>query len=998
MVFLLLILVRIWHLAVVQHEAKLEEASRPQRRTVIERPDRAPIFDRNGLPLALNRVQYNASLCYAPIRAVRRVVISIEKGKKIKTYPRKEYITQLSEKLAELLHLNAREIEDIIYAKAAILGNMPYLLKENIAEESYFKLKMLEQSWPGIVADIAPRREYPQGRVAGELIGYIGPISSAEYQRVLETMQRLRAEENFQALEELERHAYSLNDLTGKMGVEASFDQQLRGERGKKIYLADTRGNFLRLLPGGEEAVPGHALRLTIDAELQAYAEQLLVEYEQAPPSMRPVDLSRQENIPPAQPWIKGGAVVVMNPKTGEILALASHPRFNPNDFIAKRPTRNRILETEAALAEIWDFRLPLVRERFNVQSGSFTEEEIALSWKNYLKLILPKQSVVVAQLNRFNRIEDAVFVQTEVDKLLSLFDSTPRKVFDRLYEEEGLDYTIAERDYFAKRLPEVSDEVRHVKSLLAPYFDPIKRNDEKLLLVDLYRLLVDYERFSPQLLARVKQFTLEDYRAVMGHFCQIEEGVKEIVHKLFEETLFQDWREEHFKNYLASKRKLERAQKRKYSRPYTDYLYEKKEELFGQLWEKFRLAWIICFLSGEGEVPFKSELCSAPFPWQDAYLCVKQQITGLSIEEQCAFFQTLRSFDTLDRPLLGYYSGIRSQREKHLAAAFYPRYGYGTARSFAFRQATVIGSIFKLVPAYEAMRQQFLRNLEEAKGCTDINPLVITDDKHRVEGKGWNVGFTLEGRAIPLFYKGGRLPRSEHAGVGRVDLERALERSSNPYFALLAGDILDDPEDLVRAAHLFSYGEKTNIRLPGEYAGMLPKDVVYDRTGLYSMAIGQHSMVGTPLQTAVMLSAIANGGQIMRPKIALDEEDEVRWELFMPTVIQRKLINGMRRVVMGEHGTARFVRQNFPLTLCERMVGKTSTAEVMERYSLDGKYGTMKAKDIWFGGILYHDKECRDPDIVVVVYLRQGNFGRLAAPYAFKIADKWDHRQKLTK
>ena len=1003
LVCLILIFFRIWHLTVIQHDEKIEEASRPQRRTIIDKPERATIQDRNGIPLAINRAQYNASVCYGPIREVRRIVTTVEDGKKVKKFVRKEYVTKLSEKLADLLHLNAIEIEDNIYAKAAILGNVPYLLKENISEECYFKLKMLEESWPGIIAEVAPMRVYPQGSVAGELIGYIGSISGSEYRIVMEKMQKLRVEENLVELEELERHAYSLSDLKGKMGVEASFDQELRGERGKKIYLADTRGNHLRALPGGEEAHSGRPIKLTIDAELQAYAEQLLIEYEQEQPSMRPTDVKRRMLIPPSQPWIKGGAVVVMDPKTGEVLALASYPRFDPNDFIAKKETVNRILETERSLREMWDFRLPLVRERFDLFAGCSVEEAIELNWENYLKLILPENSAVVKQLQIFGSVKDAVFIQEKVERLLALFDADARKVFEVLYEEGkiGLEFTLPERDYFANRVPEVIDEINHLKGELAPYFDSIELNYEKLLLVDLYRLLVDRERLDSKIFERIQKLSLGDYRLVSGHFFQVEEAVQEITYALFEETLFADWRQKHFKAYLVSMRKKEKAEKRRYAKPYTDYLHEKKRELFDELWEEHRFQWITLFLTGKGEAPFRDELAAwaqelgsgayPALPWRDSYLKVKN-IAKLPVEELPALFQSFRSFDELERPLLGRYSGIHSQTEKHLAAAFYPRYGYGTARSFAFRQATVIGSIFKLIPAYEAMRQKFVRNLEEGRSTADVNPLTIIDDKHRVYGKGWNIGFTTEGRAIPLFYKGGRLPRSEHAGVGRVEIERALETSSNPYFAMLAGDVLDDPEDLVRAANLFSYGEKTEIRLPGEYAGILPKDVVYDRTGLYSMAIGQHSMVGTPLQTAVMLSAIANGGKVLRPKIALDEEEEVRWELFLPKEIQRKLVMGMKRVVMGERGTARFVKRSFSPDLCERFVGKTSTSEVIECYGLDGKNGRLKAKDIWFGGVLYHDKECTDPDVVIVVYLRQGVFGRLAAPYAFKIAEKWNN------
>ncbi|MCH9611160.1 MAG: Peptidoglycan D,D-transpeptidase MrdA [Chlamydiales bacterium] len=978
MVFLLLIVARIWHLSIVQHDEMLQEASRPQQKTVIEKPQRAQILDRNGVVLATNRAQYHASVCYTPIRQVRRVKTVIEDGKKVKKYIRRDYISDLSHKLGEILHLNPVEVEDAIYAKAAILGNVPYRLKENISESCYFQLKMLESSWPGIVAEIAPRREYPLGDVAGELIGYIGPISSSEYNSQMQKLQQLREEEEFEQLEEFQKSACLLNDLTGKMGAEASFDQQLRGQKGKSCYLADTRGNILRKLPGGDEPKEGSALNLTIDSRLQAYCEQLLVDYENEAPSMRPADIKRREKIPPLKPWIKGGAIVVMDPKSGELLAMASHPRFDPNDFVQKKKSINRILESEGALAEIWEFRQKLISE----------SQSVEMTWENYLGSILPTSSIVVQQLKKFGSVKDALFVQEKLSELFALFDESPRHVIDVVYEDQkiGVQFTIAQRDHFANKMPEVIEQVRGIKSALAPYFDPIELNYEKLLLADLYRLLI-----NPDLFVKQYDISLADYRLVSGHYFQVESALRNIIYDLFEQGPFAAWREEHFKSYLASMRKKERAEKQRYAKPYTDYLERKKRELFAELWEENRDQWLLLFLTGRGSAPFEEELqawCNElaagahlALDWHRSYCQVKR------MAHLPELFATFRSYNELEDDLWGWYPGLRSQTLKHLAAAFYPRYGFGTARSWAFRQATSIGSIFKLVPAYEAMRQTYLSHLEMGKSVADINPLTIIDDKHRVGRKGWNVGFTLDGKVIPHYYKGGRLPRTEHAGVGRVEVERALETSSNPYFAMLAGDIMDDPEDLVRAANLFSYGEKTLVSLPGEYAGHLPDDVVYDRTGLYSMAIGQHSLVGTPLQTAVMLSSLANSGQVLKPLISTDEEKAIRWELFLPKEIERKLVGGMRRVVMGEKGTARFVRRSFPDSLCERFVGKTSTAEIIQRYSLDGKNGTLKSKEIWFGGILYHDPDCKDPDVVIVVYLREGIFGRLAAPYAFKVA-----------
>ena len=147
------------------------------------------------------------------------------------------------------------------------------------------------------------------------------------------------------------------------------------------------------------------------------------------------------------------------------------------------------------------------------------------------------------------------------------------------------------------------------------------------------------------------------------------------------------------------------------------------------------------------------------------------------------------------------------------------------------------------------------------------LNPLSI-DDRITRQGKDLCVGFHADGSPITRYYKGGRMPRSLSSKIGNVDVLKALERSSNPYFALLAGDVLNSPNDLARAASLFSFGSKTGIDLPGEISGNIPNDLETNRTGIHSFSIGQHTLVVTPLQTSVMLSSLVNGGKVFKPKI----------------------------------------------------------------------------------------------------------------------------------
>ena len=90
---LLLILIRVWYLSIVQHEDQLEKARRPKRRTVIEKTERATIRDRFNIPLALNKIQYNAAICYADIRQIPAAKWeSNAQGKRVRIPARSNYI------------------------------------------------------------------------------------------------------------------------------------------------------------------------------------------------------------------------------------------------------------------------------------------------------------------------------------------------------------------------------------------------------------------------------------------------------------------------------------------------------------------------------------------------------------------------------------------------------------------------------------------------------------------------------------------------------------------------------------------------------------------------------------------------------------------------------------------------------------------------------------------------------------------------------------------
>lgn len=1112
----LLISFRLWHLTVIQSDDRYEEAVRPKKKTVLEPAKRATIRDRFNIPLAVNKIQYRASIIYSQIKEIPTVgYTKLENGERVRVNKRKEYIQKLAEVLGKELNLDPKRIVDLIYAKASLYNHLPFVIKEDLTEKEFYRLKMLEKDWLGLQAGMYPKRVYPLGRVASDIIGYIGAINRQEYDKIISEIKELEAflsneeeekeesfitltrEEGLSRLKELKDKAYTLVDSIGKMGIEGYFEKDLRGYHGKKYYDSDARGNFLRELPGGRNPLPGHRLLLTLSSELQAYAEELLIQNE----SLRKPRISDYEKSKsPKDPWIKGGAIVAMEPRTGEILALASHPRFDPNDFIhssdskIKQEKENNILrwfETEAYLGAIWDGKVPMKRERFDPLKG-IQEEEKGLSWETYLDFLLPETSVLKKKLSKGFTLDEAVKVARSGEELLFLSGQKNLTVLiNYLFSNEPHIQSGSKIGALAQKKIEESFHLYEAKALklkqtLVKSISECIYNHEKSLMIDLCRMLVLQDRFGENLLKAVGKMTLNEYRELLIAASTIRHEVKTMAKGLFHEISFAPWREANEKSFLKEKRALEKAEK-KFSRSYIDYIDEKENELFHKFWSRHKWQLITAFLMGHWQ-EFHPDENLGPYVhyfstwhkelekgahsysnWYSSYQTLKSKFKRLEVNLAVEFLQTFRSFEDLDRPLLGRYLGIRSdsqkQLEKHLASAFYPIYGFGNARSYAYRHSTTQGSIFKLVTAYTALTQRYKSLGGRIANSNSLNPLEIIDE-FRKEGKDEFVGSHLNGKAIPRFYKGGRLPRSLSNHLGKMDIISAIERSSNPYFALLAGDILKDPDDLTKAAKMFSYGSKTGIELMHEISGSVPEDVSSDRTNLYFLSIGQGSLIVTPLQTAVMLSALANGGKVLKPKILhlsigripkrgeeiLDTRPpflfsdkmgylgidfplftestkseskniikqkpaEVIREIFLPEEVRKILIEGMKRVVLrasefpalwGLKEQYKDSKEAIPslIGLRGQLVGKTSTSEAIERIDIDALYGTNKYNHLWFGGISFENSEgesnsivIRDkngvPELVVVVYLRYGAYGKDTIPIASQLVNKWREIKK---
>jgi len=187
---------------------------------------------------------------------------------------------------AQILDRPTAELERRLRKHSNTPVFLPVLLAERLSLAQVARFAVAAWEHPEFEIDIEHLRLYRHGMQTGHVLGYLGEVGKPE----------------------LAEHPdrYSPGDLVGKRGVEETFDRSLRGQEGRRVVVVDSRGQVLEEL-SREPAAPGHDLELSIDLELQQEAERQLRD--------------------------RVGAVVAMDPRSGEVLALYSSPAYNPNVF-----------------------------------------------------------------------------------------------------------------------------------------------------------------------------------------------------------------------------------------------------------------------------------------------------------------------------------------------------------------------------------------------------------------------------------------------------------------------------------------------------------------------------------------------------------------------------------------------------------------------------------------------------------------------------------------
>jgi penicillin-binding protein 2 len=206
----------------------------------------------------------------------------------------------------------------------------PILVKEDVSRDIVAELKQHEAEMPGVDVVSAPVRFYPYKSLGAHVLGYVAEIDGETLSRVRPAgYDQMTAEER----QKVNPLAYEPGDTIGVTGIERAWESHLRGQKGWEKRVVDAHGRYRtgpeaeRLIdaPGRQEPIPGRDLRVTLDVELEQAAEHAL----------------RGQT---------SGAAVVVDVKTGRLLALYSKPEFDGND-LAGGGGRGRIRETFARLA-----------------------------------------------------------------------------------------------------------------------------------------------------------------------------------------------------------------------------------------------------------------------------------------------------------------------------------------------------------------------------------------------------------------------------------------------------------------------------------------------------------------------------------------------------------------------------------------------------------------------------------------------------------------------
>ena len=270
LVCFLLLALRLSYLQIVRHDDLQEQAENNRTAVIPTVPPRGTILDRNGVVLASNYSAYTLEITPSQVPDLEATI----------------------EELAKLVDIQGKDRRRFkrLREESRSFDSLP--IRTRLSDEEVARFSAQRYRFPGVEIKARLFRQYPFGELASHVVGYIGRINAKEKERIEE---------------EDESGNYRGNEYIGKLGVELKYERELHGITGVNRVETSAGGRATRSL-SSRQAIPGQNVVLSIDIQLQKLVEDLFGN--------------------------RRGALVALDPNTGEVLAFVSKPTFDPNLFV----------------------------------------------------------------------------------------------------------------------------------------------------------------------------------------------------------------------------------------------------------------------------------------------------------------------------------------------------------------------------------------------------------------------------------------------------------------------------------------------------------------------------------------------------------------------------------------------------------------------------------------------------------------------------------------
>jgi penicillin-binding protein 2 len=266
----LLLAMRLVYLQVFRHDDLREQADNNRITAVPIVPNRGLILDRNGVVVATNYSAYTLEITPSKVANLEKTIDDLSR-------------------LIEILPRDRKRLKKLLEESKGF-DSLP--LRTRLTEAEVAKFSAQRFRFPGVDVKARLYRNYPYGETASHVIGYIGRINQTDKEKLEES----EVDSNYRG-----------TDYMGKLGVEQSFEQKLHGFTGVEDLETSAGGRAVRKL-ASSPATPGETITLSIDMKLQKLIEDMFGD--------------------------RRGAVVALDPQSGEVLAFVSKPTFDPNVFV----------------------------------------------------------------------------------------------------------------------------------------------------------------------------------------------------------------------------------------------------------------------------------------------------------------------------------------------------------------------------------------------------------------------------------------------------------------------------------------------------------------------------------------------------------------------------------------------------------------------------------------------------------------------------------------